>query len=527
MLADPATLTAGTWGTWHLTAASAPGVLGPNGLASFLLTDANDAYVGTHTIAQNVVAATSALHAVSFYAKAGTVSWAAVTLDTASGPTAYAFADLLACSAGTLGAGNASFAVEPAGNGWCRVSLVRSLAAGAHSVAIALAYADGSSGLSGDGTHALYVTMPQLEPFAYSTTYTATTRGAPSLPRVANPRAGSSSPWTASAIVRAGLARQWGLDARAILAGGTFGAPSSFVLYETAGGFRLNLWDASGVLKSWIAPAAGLTAGSEHRIAVTYGAGSVAIYLDGAPLAATTSGTGTGILPRVPSWLYIGNVSDGSSPFGGTIRDVRVASTINPAKCDGALGVARAFPYGVTALGDSITYGQFTTTSYPLTLAARLGGAWQTRNMGVSGSNTTSMLSRWQATGRVWETGTLVVLGGINDIIGNGVAATIFGRLQTIYEEAMSDGRRVIALTVLPWNGSVNYTADRETQRLALNVLILSYCATNGITCIDTSTLFDDGAGALKAGYDSGDHIHPSQAGANYLAALVQAALAN
>jgi lysophospholipase L1-like esterase len=177
----------------------------------------------------------------------------------------------------------------------------------------------------------------------------------------------------------------------------------------------------------------------------------------------------------------------------------------------------------ILCLGDSIVFGSNSTRPFPNTLGLNLG--FPVLNYGVAGLTTTQVLTQWTTgTLSAIPSDTVVVLCGINDCIAGTTEATIQSNLSTIYSQAAGAGAKVIAVTMLPWKGSVNYTAGRETTRLNINAWIRAQAAANGYSLVEAATAFDDGAGKLIGTYDSGDHLHPNAAGSDLLASLVLAA---
>jgi lysophospholipase L1-like esterase len=76
--------------------------------------------------------------------------------------------------------------------------------------------------------------------------------------------------------------------------------------------------------------------------------------------------------------------------------------------------------------------------------------------------------------------------------------------------------------TLLPFAGSLYYTADGETMRVAVNTWIRSNGIDDGF--FDFDELLRDAADPTKyaASYDSGDHLHPNDAGYAVMAKAVE-----
>lgn len=122
----------------------------------------------------------------------------------------------------------------------------------------------------------------------------------------------------------------------------------------------------------------------------------------------------------------------------------------------------------------------------------------------------------------------LVLMLGINDIRNTSdSAATIFARLEGIADDAISRGKSVVLCTPIPAKGDIYTTWDAadQTKLEAYNGLI---AAKDGVTVLDTYADFqDDGADdeIMETDYDSGDHVHPNQTGADRLAELIDGVL--
>ncbi|MFN8941539.1 MAG: GDSL-type esterase/lipase family protein [Acidobacteriota bacterium] len=98
-------------------------------------------------------------------------------------------------------------------------------------------------------------------------------------------------------------------------------------------------------------------------------------------------------------------------------------------------------------------------------------------NGAVSGSTSVTVLARFATTVTPYAKTTnaeqcyFALLIGTNDLrlLPADSAATIFGRISTIWSQAVAQGYNVIAMTIPP---AVDITGGQETKRLALNVLI-------------------------------------------------------
>jgi lysophospholipase L1-like esterase len=110
----------------------------------------------------------------------------------------------------------------------------------------------------------------------------------------------------------------------------------------------------------------------------------------------------------------------------------------------------------------------------------------------------------------------VIVLEGINDIHlppRQRDAATITAGLATIVARAHARRLRVIGGTLTPFAGSVYYSPSEELVRRAVNAWIRRSGTFDAV--IDFDALVRDPADPrrLFPPYDSGDHLHPNDAG--------------
>ncbi len=225
-------------------------------------------------------------------------------------------------------------------------------------------------------------------------------------------------------------------------------------------------------------------------------------------------GTLAGAMPTT-HWYALADVEVGGGPVAGT----------------------------VVAIGDSITDGYGVkpehNTRWPDVLAQRLRGTTATRaigvvNAGIGGNRVLldglgpNLLARFDRdviarSGVRWT----IVLEGINDLgvltreapatpaQHAAIVAQITAGFSQVVARAHAHGIKVIGGTVMPFGGNTYYhpTAENEADRQAVN----SFIRTSGVfdAVIDFDRLMRDPAhpDRLSPAYDSGDHLHPSEAG--------------
>lgn len=209
----------------------------------------------------------------------------------------------------------------------------------------------------------------------------------------------------------------------------------------------------------------------------------------------------------------------------------------------------------IIAFGDSITDGARSTNNtnhrWPDTLAERLHAAH--RNFAVidAGIGGNRILHDGEASGNVGfgrnalsrfdrdviaQAGVkyLIILEGINDI-GHPVrsapaseavsADDMIAGLKQMIDRAHEKGIKVIGATLTPFQGAGYFTEDGEKKREAVNEFIRSGKAFDGYIDFDKATSDPASPLKFKADYDSGDHLHPNDAGYKAMGEAIDLAL--
>jgi lysophospholipase L1-like esterase len=295
-----------------------------------------------------------------------------------------------------------------------------------------------------------------------------------------------------------------------------------------------SVFDAAGnaltwAVRSWLLP------GTTHRLAFCNAAGRLSIYIDGikyldtyiAGVSSGSSGTGSGIIGTMPSTIT--PCCDGSN---GYVKNFKVYRTADPFSVGYAPAVLDFKK--VACFGDSLTFGTG-GTPYPTQLGTMLGANWLVDNFGEGGAQLLNLkISPWQNGSYVGPGinnndklyGWLCFLAGINDI--NNAAATadqLYAWATGVWNEAREGGRRVIPITLLPYNNNGLWTSGKEAVRVDFNARLKAWFNARGLPYVDAATALDDGTGKLQTIYDSGDHLHLSTAGYALVASMVQTAI--
>jgi len=207
--------------------------------------------------------------------------------------------------------------------------------------------------------------------------------------------------------------------------------------------------------------------------------------------------------------------------------------------------MAPAGTLAVVAFGDSITDGARSTTDansrWPdylaRRLAARKGPAVAVLNAGISGNRVlgdgagVSALARFDRD-VLLQTGVthVIIMEGINDI---GIARSnpaptaediIAGHKQLI-ERARARGLKVIGATLTPFEGAAYFTPEGEAKRQAVNRWIRTSGAYDAVIDFDQITRDPAAPTRFLPAYDSGDHLHPGDAGYKAMGEAVDLAL--
>ncbi len=200
----------------------------------------------------------------------------------------------------------------------------------------------------------------------------------------------------------------------------------------------------------------------------------------------------------------------------------------------------------VVVLGDSISDGSGSTlganTRWPDYLASRINSTWPALgdpgviNVALAGNQVTkdglainspalgdSALARLDddVFAQPGVRSVFVEL-GINDVHLSGFSAEqIIGGLKQLAAQAEARGLRTVVATLGPFEGYSTWTADKEAVRQAVNTWLRGDTGFDGL--VDFDQILRDPANPSKVlpAYDSGDHIHPNDTGAQALANAV------
>ncbi|MFF4659753.1 SGNH/GDSL hydrolase family protein [Streptomyces sp. NPDC001381] len=239
---------------------------------------------------------------------------------------------------------------------------------------------------------------------------------------------------------------------------------------------------------------------------------------------------------------YVSEPGDHTADAGGTAYTGTITTWPLLTGVDVAGG-----PGSVVLLGDSITDGDRSTVDagrrWPDALAARLRAQHAVPRFGVlnagiagnrvladryPGDGVSTVVAGVSALHRLdrdvfaqTSVRTLVVFEGINDLRARATAAEVIAGLREIAERARERGVRVLGATLPPCGGSARCTPAVETERAALNAWIRDAGAFDGVLDFDRALRDPAAPARMLPAYDSGDHLHPGDAGYAALAEAV------
>jgi lysophospholipase L1-like esterase len=110
---------------------------------------------------------------------------------------------------------------------------------------------------------------------------------------------------------------------------------------------------------------------------------------------------------------------------------------------------------------------------------------------------------------------TVVVLAGINDIRWDDAdeASDLITAYRDLIAQAHAEDVCVVGATLTPYEGGSRYTPTRERVRVAVNEWIRTSGEFDGFVDFDAATRDPDRPARFLPAYDSGDHLHPGDAG--------------
>ncbi|WP_309604260.1 SGNH/GDSL hydrolase family protein [Phenylobacterium sp.] len=345
------------------------------------------------------------------------------------------------------------------------------------------------------------------------------------------------------------------------------------VVRLSAGGgrLRLRLTNEYGAKPLAIGAARVALVGADGAIlpgsdrAVSFSGGATVTLPPGAPLLSDPVALPTKALSRLRISLFLVGDTGGCTCHmsGSELVQISPPGDFTERPLPPATGPAqyRAFLSGVevettagpapviVALGDSITDGYLSTTGanrrWPDRLAERLtarfpGRAVAVVNAGIGGNRVLSegviaifgqsALTRFDRDVLSVPGAThVIVLEGVNDLGSSRTApptaAEMIAGYRQLIARAHAHGLKIIGATILPYGGAGYFGAPGEAQRQAINTWIRTGREFDGVTDLDAAVRDPAKPERLRAELQSGDWLHPNDAGYRVMGEAVDLAL--
>lgn len=123
----------------------------------------------------------------------------------------------------------------------------------------------------------------------------------------------------------------------------------------------------------------------------------------------------------------------------------------------------------------------------------------------------------------------VIVLEGTNDIMSTGPGGTspaseivdaqqVIEGLQYYIDLAHAHNLKIYGATIMPFRGYISYTEEEEAVRQEVNEWIRNTAQYDAVFDFDEATRDPNNISQLLPLYDSGDHLHPSDAGSKAIA---------
>ncbi|BBC33520.1 hypothetical protein SGFS_048140 [Streptomyces graminofaciens] len=247
--------------------------------------------------------------------------------------------------------------------------------------------------------------------------------------------------------------------------------------------------------------------------------GPVTYHLHARQISYTAEGdqaadvTGTPYTTQSTYWRYVTAVDVLSNDADGTVV------VLGDSLTDGVTSTVGANRRWTDALSDRLRQSAGASSDTP---------RYSVVNQGISGNqvladghgrpaDNPSGLARFprDVLGRTGVKAVVIDL-GINDILKNPNQAdpdAIVAGLRTLVDQAHARGLRVVGATLMPFQGHRGWTEQRETVRRSINDRIRSGDVYDAVVDFDKALRDPYNPRQLRPDYDSGDHLHPSDAG--------------
>jgi len=125
----------------------------------------------------------------------------------------------------------------------------------------------------------------------------------------------------------------------------------------------------------------------------------------------------------------------------------------------------------------------------------------------------------------------VIVMEGINDIGTsgqNGIVATaddLIAAHKQMIDRAHQRGLKIYGATLTPYEGAAYFSPEGEAKRKALNQWIRTSRAYDGVIDFDMVVRDASASARINPAFDSGDHLHPNDAGYKAMGESIDLAL--
>ncbi|WP_394763700.1 SGNH/GDSL hydrolase family protein [Phenylobacterium sp.] len=296
---------------------------------------------------------------------------------------------------------------------------------------------------------------------------------------------------------------------------------------------------------------------------VTFAGAPAATLPPGGPLISDPVSLPTKALGRLRVSLYLPTDTNGCTCHmsGGELVQVATGDMTKDTAPIKGPATFRAFLTGVevetaapprpviVAFGDSITDGYRSTDGadrrWPDRLAERLatrspGRSVAVANAGIGGNRVLSdgvvpifgqsALSRFDRDVLATPGAThVIVLEGVNDLGASKTdppkAQALIGGYRQLIDRAHAHGLKIIGATILPYGGAAYWGAPGEAERQTVNAWIRTGHGFDGVIDFDAATRDPAKPDHMRADLQSGDWLHPNDAGYRVMGDAIDLAL--
>lgn len=146
---------------------------------------------------------------------------------------------------------------------------------------------------------------------------------------------------------------------------------------------------------------------------------------------------------------------------------------------------------------------------------------WQVLNRGVNGERSDEILARFESDVLSFKPAVVIVLAGVNDLYQGYPAERVIRNLKSIYDKASEHNIKVMACTIIPYNGATPQVRERKKE---VNEWIRKYSSEHGLGFCDTNRAVEhlDHPGNLSG---TPDGLHPDVEGYRKMGEAVTDAL--